>query len=363
MTAVRERSSGPRSIWIDLDNTPHVPLFAPIIEELERRGCSLTLTARDAYQTCELADLFHLSYTRVGRHFGRRRILKIAGTLLRAAQLMPIALEARPHLAVAHGSRSQALAAALLGIPSLAMFDYEFASAVLVGRPTWVMVPDVMSDAAIGFDSSRVLRYPGLKEDVYAARFIPDPSIRSQLGLDGDAVVVTVRPPASEAHYHDAESDALFDETLGRLGEAAGTTTVLLPRNERQEMALRKAWRSPLASGRFIVPARAVDGMNLIWHSDLVVIGGGTMNREAAALGVPVYSIFRGRIGEVDRSLAARGRLVLIETADDVRTKIVLERRTRPPARESASRATLQAIVNHIVSIAGGTPSHERPAA
>jgi predicted glycosyltransferase len=361
--STRQRSSRPRSIWIDLDNTPHVPFFAPIIDELERRGYSLTLTARDAYQTCELADFFKVPYTRVGRHFGKRRALKFFGAGLRTAQLLPIALEARPDLAVAHGSGSQVLAAGLLGIPSLAIFDYEFSRLARLGGPTWVMVPDVMSDAAVRFDPRRVLRYPGLKEDVYAEGFTPDASIRSELGLTGDAVVVTVRPPASEAHYHGRESDDLFAETMRRLGEARETTVVLLPRNRRQEMAIRKAWPGLLASGRFIVPDRAVHGMNLIWHSDLVISGGGTMNREAAALGVPVYSIFGGRIGDVDRSLAARGRLVLVEGVGEVRTKILLERRTRPLTPGRTHRATLSTIANHIASLADGTRSPARPAA
>jgi len=43
-------------IWIDLDNTPHVPFFKPIIRELEKRGHEVVLTARDAFQVCELAD-------------------------------------------------------------------------------------------------------------------------------------------------------------------------------------------------------------------------------------------------------------------------------------------------------------------
>jgi predicted glycosyltransferase len=359
----RRRSSRARSIWIDLDNTPHVPFFAPIINELERRGHPVTLTARDAYQTCELADLAGLPYTRVGRHFGRRRAMKILGTGLRAVQLLRIARAARPGLAVAHGSRSQALAAALLGIPSLAILDYEFASSVLAGRPAWVLVPEVMPDAAVPVDPRRVLRYPGLKEDVYAAGFTPDASIGSELGLTGDGVVVTLRPPASEAHYHEAASDALFEETIRFLGEAPETTVVLLPRNGRQAASIRTAWPELLASGRFIVPSGAVDGMNLIWHSDLVVSGGGTMNREAAALGVPVYSIFGGRTGEVDRSLAAAGRLVLVRSVAEVRSKIVIARRTRPLSPKRPGRATLSAIVDHIVSLAEGRLSPARPAA
>jgi predicted glycosyltransferase len=201
-----------------------------------------------------------------------------------------------------------------------------------------------------------VLRYPGLKEDVYAAGFVPDPAIKSMLGLNGRSIIVTVRPPATEAHYHHRASDDLFDETMRFLREARGTTVVVLPRNPRQAAAIRATWPDLFATGRFIVPERVVNGMNLIWHSDLVISGGGTMNREAAALGVPVYSIFRGRIGDVDRSLAAAGRLVLVESVAELRHKIHLERRTPTLRQGGANPATLTAIVDCIASLAERKP-------
>lgn len=342
------------AIWIDLDNTPHVPFFAPIISELRQRGYSLTVTARDAYQVYALAELLRCPHERVGRHYGKLTPLKILGTGLRSLQLLPIARRARPDLAVAHGSRSQLLAAALLGIPSLSIFDYEFTARLPIGGPTWVMVPEVMSTAAIRFDPQFVLRYPGLKEEVYAPAFEPDPAIRSRLGLDEQHVIVTVRPPATEAHYHSTQSDELFAATMEFLLAAPGTTTVVLPRNHTQEASLRKMWSPRRTAGRMIIPDGAIDGLNLIWHSDLVVSGGGTMNREAAALGVPVYSIFRGTIGDVDRFLADAGRLILVERPEEVPTKIVLHRRTRPERVRHAPSAAFTTIVDHIASLADG---------
>lgn len=344
-------------IWIDLDNTPHVPFFAPIISELQQRGYALTVTARDAYQVYALADLLRCPHERVGRHFGRLTLLKILGTGLRSLQLLPVVRRAKPDLAVAHGSRSQLLASALLGIPSLSIFDYEFTARLPIGGPTWVMVPDVMSSAAIRFDPQFVLRYPGLKEDVYAPAFEPDPAIRSQLGLDGHHVIVTVRPPATEAHYHSPQSDALFAATMDFLLNAPGTTTVVLPRNQTQEASLRGVWSPRRTAGRMIIPDGAIAGLNLIWHSDLVVSGGGTMNREAAALGVPVYSIFRGTIGDVDRSLADAGRLILVEHAEDIPTKILLRRRTRPERVRHAPSAAFTTIIDHIASLVDGIVS------
>jgi uncharacterized protein len=297
-------------IWIDLDNSPHVPFFVPIIEELEKRGYSIFLTARDAYQVSELVDLFRLPCRKVGRHYGKQKLMKVIGSCYRALQLVSVASRKKLALALSHGSRSQLLAATVLRIPSIAIFDYEFASHIGLERPTWVMVPDIIPDTAVGFAEAKVLRYPGIKEFVYVPRFHPDPAIRPSLGLRGGELVVTVRPPADEAHYHNPESDKLFHAVVDFLGEKTEVRMVVLPRNERQVDSIKHLWPELVSSGKILIPDRVVDGLNLLWFSDLAISGGGTMNREAAALGVPVYSIFRGTIGAVDHYLAETGRLV-----------------------------------------------------
>jgi predicted glycosyltransferase len=103
---VARKASFGRKIWIDLDNSPHVPFFAPIIEELERAGCSVLVTARDCFQVCELADLLHLEYRRVGHHYGKNKVLKLTGLCWRALQLLSSVVRYKPQLALSHGSRS-----------------------------------------------------------------------------------------------------------------------------------------------------------------------------------------------------------------------------------------------------------------
>jgi predicted glycosyltransferase len=341
-----------KRIWIDLDNSPHVPFFAPIIEELKKRGYSVTLTARDAYQVCELADLFRFTYRCVGRHWGKHKILKVFGTCLRALQLIPIIARERPDLAVAHGSRSMVMASALLRIPSLNIFDYEFSNALVFLKPTWLMSPEIIPSSESMRKTHRILQYPGIKEDVYVPAFKPDPSIKSRLGLDERNVVVVVRPPASEAHYHNPKSDELFAATIEFLGHAPNVQVIVLPRNHRQGVSVQRSWSAWFAAGKLSIPEHPEDGLNLMWHSDLVISGGGTMNREAAALGIPVYSIFRGEIGAVDRYLSNRGRLVLIESVEDLRTKVVLARWSRPAAPQNIARAALAKIVDDIILLA-----------
>jgi len=197
------------------------------------------------------------------------------------------------------------------------------------------------------------LHYPGIKEDVYVSRFRPDPALRQELGLEPGNIVVTLRPPATEAHYHNPESEALFRASIELLAAESRVKTIVLPRNGAQKDFICATWPDLVKSSRLMFLPRAVDGLNLIWHSDLVISGGGTMNREAAALGVPVYSIFRGPIGAVDRFLASQGRLVMVSSADEVRTKVVLIPRRRDPDQQVQATMACSSIVDHIIRAAG----------
>jgi uncharacterized protein len=340
-----------RKVWIDLDNSPHVPFFVPIIQELEKRGFRVVLTARDSYQVCELLSLHHISCRVVGKHWGKHRLLKMVGTVLRALRLVPIMAKERPDLAVAHGSRGQFLCSMILGIPYLLIYDYEHSTHTGFLHPDWVMSPECIPGSPHRSLTNPPLKYPGLKEDVYVTSFVPDPTVKSEFRLNSTDVVATVRPPATEAHYHNPESEVLFDAAMRLLTEHACTRIILLPRNNKQDALLRKQWHTYVQNGKIIIPEQAVNGLDLIWFSDLVISGGGTMNREAAALGVPVYSIFRGKIGAVDRYLADQGRLKLIKSVDEVRTKIALVHRNRPQQPEKHERAALLTIVNCIIAV------------
>ena len=139
---------------------------------------------------------------------------------------------------------------------------------------------------------------------------------------------------------------------MNRASQTPRVKIVLLPRNQKQSELLRHDWPAWFERGRTIIPPAAIDGLNLMWHSDLVVSGGGTMNREAAALGVPVFSIFRGTIGAVDRHLSAEGRLVLVESLADVDAKIPIVKRSRKAIAEATSRRTLNQVVDTIHEIA-----------
>lgn len=339
-------------IWIDLDNSPHVPFFRPIIQELEAKGYSILLTARNCFQVCGLAEQLHLRCNAIGRHYGKNHVMKLIGLGIRTLQLLPRAIRARPCLAVSHGSRSQLLAAKLLGIPTLQILDYEFAKGWIWVRPTWAMTPEMIPDEAVKSDRHRILKYPGIKEDVYVPSFTPGGDIRKDIGISESDIMVTLRPPASEAHYHNPDSDVLFTATVNYLSLFPETKMVALPRTNRQGEAIRAQWPGLCSSGRLVIPGEVVDGLNLIWYSDLVISGGGTMNREAAALGVPVYSVFRGKTGAVDRFLETTGRLVMLESPDDLAARLKVRRRNRAVRPGVSGHTTLNVVTNHIIRLA-----------
>jgi predicted glycosyltransferase len=233
------------------------------------------------------------------------------------------------------------------------IYDYEHATALGMLHPTYVVVPDIIADEAIRFHKSHVRKYPGIKEDVYVPDFKPDPQLRQRLGLDDDEIAVTIRPPASEAHYRSPDSEKLFKATVAHLAGQNNVRMVMLPRNERQASHIRNQWPDLVSARKIIIPSEVIDGLNVIWCSDLVISGGGTMNREAAALGVPVYSIFRGKTGAVDQYLAKQGRLTLLETEEDVRTKIRVERRDAHAHVIDPDRAAMRSIVSTIEEALG----------
>jgi uncharacterized protein len=342
--------SGSTKIWIDLDNSPHVPFFKPIIEELRHQGYSVVVTARDCFQVCELADLLKVDYQCIGRHYGKHRLAKLAGLGIRVLQMTPFVLREKPDLAVSHGSRTQTLLSWIFRIPTVVIMDYEHTSFL---SSAWIMAPEIVPDkaaAAKTINKHRILKYPGIKEDVYVRSFRPNPAIRSQIGLSGGELVITLRPPATEAHYHNPESEELLSAVFELIERTRNVRTFLLPRTKKQEGELRQRWPALFQGGKVVVP-EVVNGLDLIWVSDLVISGGGTMNREAAALGVPVYSIFRGKIGAVDQYLADTGRLILLQTPNDVRTKVALVHRETEPRPQIGVRSALEAVVDNIVSI------------
>jgi hypothetical protein len=267
------------------------------------------ITARDYAQTLQLLQLHDLEATVVGRHGGRSRLGKARSL---ASRLRALHTWARPRnfdLALAHGSHELTLSARRLGIPSATTHDYEFAKLqhqLGMRAATKVVVPDSIPPERLerfGVRPPKLLRYPGLKEEYYLFDFEPDPHVLARWQIDTDKILVVLRPPPDVSLYH-RHSNPLFPQTLDHLGRLDDVQALVLPRTDAQRDYVRD-----LALPSVLVPGRAVDAQSLIALADVVVSAGGTMNREAAALGVPVYTTYGGRLGGVDEELIRQGRL------------------------------------------------------
>jgi predicted glycosyltransferase len=317
-------------IWIDLANSPHVPFFRPLIADFRALGHEVFVTARAFAQTVELAERAGLSPVVIGTHGGAGIGGKAREIFGRAFALASWARGKDFDLAVSHNSYAQIVAARLLRIPSATLMDYEHqpANYLAFRLARRVIVPASFPAASLkkyGADVSRVRRYEGIKEDVYLADFAPDAMFAAELrhlGVAPEDVVIVVRPPAREALYHRFDN-TLFDELVEFLLRRENVRIIMLARTEAQREQYREQWKS---HARLVMPERALDGSNLIAAADLVVSAGGTMNREAAALGTPAATVYAGEWGAVDEMLVGEGRLRRIASRDDFE-KLKLEKK------------------------------------
>jgi uncharacterized protein len=314
-------------VWIDLTNSPHVLVMRPLIEVLRADGHEVEVTARDFAQTIALCDRFGIEHTRIGRHRGERVGAKALGLASRSAALVRWARGRAFDIALGHGSNDVTVAAALLRVPSATMFDYEWATVqhtINCRLARAVVVPEAIPPARLArYGAARKLRaYEGLKEEYYLADFDPDERVLDELALDARRAIVVVRPPPVVSLYHRFHNDvfARVLERLLALAASDGVQSVVLPRVAAQREELARM-------GAFVVPEQAIDAQSLVANASLVISAGGTMNREAVALGVPVYTTFEGRAGAVDETLLAEGRMRKLADAEQL----------EPPAPRAAA--------------------------
>ena len=336
-------------IWVDISGSAHVLVMRPIIERLRDAGHHVEVTSREYTQTQELLELHGIEHTPIGRHGGASRVRKLMRLIERSTGMQRYGRHRHFDLAVAHGSNDLAIASRVLGIPEANMHDYEYAVTqhrVGCRLARRVIFPEAVPPERLrrfGVGPDKLFRYPGLKEEYYLADFEPSPSALVDLGVDPDRVSVIIRPPPDVSLYH-RKSNPLFPEVLRRLGNDEHAHAVVLPRTPVQRDYV-KALRLPSV----IVPEHAVEAQSLIALADLVVSAGGTMNREAVALGTPVYTTYGGRLGGVDEWLIREGRL---RPLTDARALDLVE---RPPAAADLIRRDPSLLVGLIL---GTVDSH-----
>jgi predicted glycosyltransferase len=322
-------------VWVDITAPAHVLVFRPLIAILRERGDTVEVTARDYAQTVQLLELHGIEADVLGRHGGRSRLGKLRSLTSRLYELRRWARGREFDVALAHGSHELTVTARRLGIPSATTFDYEFAwlqHQLGCRAATRVVVPEAIPPERLeryGARPPKLVQYPGLKEEYYLADFEPDRSALEPFELDPARTLVVVRTPPDVSLYH-RRSNPLFPQVLDHLGRNEGVNAIVIPRTDEQ-----RAYVRGLALPSIQVPEQAVDAQSLIAFADLVVSAGGTMNREAVALGTPVYTTYGGRLGGVDEWLIREGRLIPLSDprALDLRKRDgVRERVRREPA-------------------------------
>jgi hypothetical protein len=297
-------------VWVDITAPAHVLVFRPLLKILRGRGDTVEVTARDYAQTVQLLELHGIDADVLGRHGGRSRFGKFRSLTSRLHELRDWAHGREFDIALAHGSHELTLTARRLGIPSSTTFDYEFAwlqHQLGLRAATRVVVPEAIPPERLeryGVRPPKLLQYPGLKEEYYLADFEPDLRALKQFELDPARTLVVVRTPPDVSLYH-RRSNPLFPQVLEHLGRDDSVNAIVIPRTEEQ-----RVYVSGLSLPSVQVPKQAVDAQSLIAFADLVVSAGGTMNREAVALGTPVYTTYGGRLGGVDEMLIREGRLI-----------------------------------------------------
>jgi predicted glycosyltransferase len=337
-------------VWIDITNSPHVLFFRPLVRLLQADGHDVTITAREYAQTVELLQLHGLAHHVVGpRHGGAGTFGKARALAGRLPALRRFAKDRGFDFALAHGSHELTLAARSLGIPSATAHDYEFATLqhqLGLRAATRVVFPEAVPEerlARFGVRPPKLVRYSGIKEEYYLADFEPDPAVVE--GIDPAKVLVVVRTPPEVSLYH-RHGNPLFAQVLERLGHDGSVHAVVLPRTQEQRAAIRA-----LELPSLHVPEHAIDAQSLVALADLVVSAGGTMNREAVALGVPVYTTFAGRMGAVDEVLIREGRLWPLTALD------AIELRKRPAGEVVRVRRDPRSILELLVFRPAGVGS------
>jgi predicted glycosyltransferase len=332
-------------VWIDLSNSPHVPLFEPVIERLRADGHDVLLTARDHAQTLAPARLLWPDLHVVGGQSPGGRASKAVAMAVRAEALRRLARHYRPDVALSHGSYAQVTAARAARIPAVTMMDYEYqpANHLSFRLAKRVLVPRIFPDEALrrfGASDRKTSRYDGFKEELYLAGFQPNPAVLENLSLDPARVIAVFRPPPEGALYQ-RSPNRRFEDVLARVLDDRTAQIIVLPRQRVQA----ERYVGP----GVIIPHKTIDGRSLLAYADLLVGAGGTMNRESALLGTPTYTVFAPRLAAVDAELIRRG---LLRDLRDPNTNAVIQKKpfSAPCIAAERSRTILRAILKALVA-------------
>ena len=319
-------------IWFDLDNSPHVSLFIPVFNELKEKNVPFEITARDFAQTLELLEMHNIPNTQIGAHGGKSKIKKILNLFERSSELKKYAKNKDFRLAVSHGSRTQLLAANKLKIKSLLMMDYEYTESKIFNRySSFLLIPKFIPDErlkSVGLNLNKVMRYNGFKEELYLGSFVPDKSFRNSINIRENSILIVIRPPGMLGNYHDEKSEGLLINAINYFTSFNDAVVLISSRSQKDKEFINSNIKKK-NNLRFL--EKAVNGLQLVNSADIVLSGGGTMNRESALLGTKTYSIFTARKPYLDEHLQSLGRLTFINSKEQIdKIEVVRDSNKKP---------------------------------
>lgn len=338
-------------VWVDIENPPQVQYLLPLVRAFRRKSHRVVVTARDYGIAFDLLRHNGVEFYPVGRHFGASKLAKVAGNLRRSVVLRRyVARAGRPNLVVS-ASRSAALTARSLGVPSFVICDYEYVNlAVFRACGSYILHPDVISSdtfVARGVREDRLIPFSGIKEDLsFADAHIEEEFPAELTGLTASTLRrVLIRPPAEESHYHRRESSDVAHRVLEHFSTRNDCIVLYSPRYEWQ---VASVWRHRWQVQPYVLQ-KPLPFISLLKAVDVVISGGGTMTREAAYLGVPAISIFHGKSASVDAYLESIGRLTVIRELSDLERLDIGGLRKHEPLRQQSN--TAEEIVSLIEAI------------
>ena len=283
-------------IWVDITNLPHVLFFRDFINT---HDC--LVTTRDFGHLTDLLEHNNIEYTSVGRHGGSDKYSKLSESAKRVEELAKIISGDDIEYAVSKHSVELPRVAYGLGIESIFVLDNEHA--VQQNRLTLPLVDNLITPEGLskdiisgqGANMDGLQSFKGVCEASHLNSFKPSDAFKEY----GEYVIVRPEPYMASYFKDKAQTQSLIN-TLS----SSGYEVLVLPRDkEVYENA---------------VHLENIDSLNLIYHSKAFFGGGGTMNREAAILGVPAFSFYSQKLLGVDRFLIKEGLLRHITDLDSL---------------------------------------------
>ncbi|MGN6196978.1 MAG: DUF354 domain-containing protein [Ginsengibacter sp.] len=285
-------------IWFDLSNAPHINLFKDLLKELESEGHEIIVTCRPLSNTVSLLDLHKISYTIVGKHYGKNFFKKVMGYPIRVHQLKKFIKPLKVDIAISQSSFHSPVAARLLGIPSIYMNDNEHAIGNIPSfiSASTVLIPEFLNIKKVqkqGANIKKIIAYPGVKEGIYLwQKYLENGNSNTK---SKSKKKIYIRPEPRTAQYYKGGENFLDEVIIGLKDQYSIT---MLTRDKEQF----KHYNSSIFFG-VIVPEKPLSFDEIANDCFLFIGAGGTMTREMAVTGIPTISVYRDELLDVDRYL------------------------------------------------------------